>query len=299
MPTGPIVGGLMSPIQWTLLPVPPSQPLDVSQLLTQAANHLSLMQAIVAILAIVVGLVTVVVTIIGLIFAYVGNRAQREAKQAIEEIKQDLAKRHTENKDYISDRHSTHKVEIHLQHKVAQDGISVQISQLRENLFGELNKRTEIFDRKIDNKIDSRIDDIEHTFTKGLARKIERIETGYASNLQRIEDVLTALEGEYQQASTSAMLVSDFLRYNKFRLALMRLLAGDRKVVHLGLSLILSEYVPNIQIFTAYYLRKLLVELKNAGRFSRSDLQELVGEVISSLDLRFPPADDGATDRAA
>jgi hypothetical protein len=141
--------------------------------------------------------------------------------------------------------------------------------------------------------MDKRVELIEHIFSTEIIQKIENVESAYASSLRRIENILVAFQEECDDTGTVGLLITDFIRYNKFRLCLMRLVSGDRKDTHNGLCLILAEYVPNIEETTAFWLRGLIVELRESGRISRTDLRILAGDVISCLDKRFPPPDDG------
>jgi hypothetical protein len=280
MPTSLSSGILFTLAQAAPQPAPVPRPFDIAELLSASANYLSEMQTTVTILAVVVAAVTVIVGIFGALLTIAGYRAQREAQEEIRqfrtESRKEITDRHTENKKEIADRHESHNEEIKLLHEAGKTNIQMGLSNLREELIATMEKKVER---------------IEHMYSSEIIQKLETVESDYASNLRHLEDILVTFQEECNEETHDGRQIFDFPRYNTFRHLLIRLVSGGRLDTHNALCRVLEEYVPNVGESTAVLVRSLIVELRESGRISRTDLRILAGDVIHGLNTRFPPID--------
>jgi hypothetical protein len=280
MPTTLYFGNLFVAAQVAPAPAPiqASRPFEVPELLSATANYLTQMQATVNTLAVVVAAVTVIVGVVGVLFTFAGSRAQRQAQEEIRqfhaESRKEIIDRHTENKREIADRHQSHIEETKLLHDAGKAEIQMGLLHLREKMIEIMEER---------------VDRIEHMFSSEIIQKLENVESTYTSNLRRIEDILLTFQAECNDTIVNGQRIFNFPRYNTCRHLLIRLVSGGRDDTHSALCRILEEYVPNVGEATAILLRFLIVDLRESGRLSRTDLGILAGDVIQALDARFPP----------
>jgi uncharacterized membrane-anchored protein YhcB (DUF1043 family) len=251
------------------------QTLDPSHLLSQIANYIYQMQVTVAILAVVVGLITIVVGALGLVMSRNAERAQRAAQEEIKqfhaESKQEIALHHVNNRNELADRHRSFAEQMDLLRESAKVNIDVGLSNMREEFTTLLEKKVE---------------HIERMFSSDIIIKLENAESMHAFNLKKIEDIAVTFQNECM-SKIDGHVTFDFERYNTFRYLLLQLVSGGRGDAHAALGRMQAKYAQEIGESTASGLKSLIVGLRDAGRFSRSDLRILAGEVIKILDSRF------------
>jgi hypothetical protein len=146
-----------------------------------------------------------------------------------------------------------------------------------------MNARVEahfsLLDGKIKDEVNKKLDAVLHT---EIDTRIAKIETAYASNFARIEQLL-----ECFQAELEAKGVLELGRFNRFRGLLLRLVSGNSQAVHAALSSLLTEITETSSYPVVFYLKELVQQLREQHRFDRRDLDELAADLSRQLEERL------------
>lgn len=236
-----------------------------AEMLSSIANYLSAMQSTINSFGVLVTILTVIVGVLGVLFTVAGWLAQRRAVEEAQKLR-------AEAMEEIRNAHASHHSELKTLREIGKTQIDQAIKDIQQ---------------AVDMMVERRVDRVERTFSSDITARLNEHDKAYAAALLKIETVLYTFQAECSVADSNGREVFDFLRYNTLRHLLTRLLSGSRADISAALERLNKEFAPRVGRSTADFLKQLVEEFNQAGRFGRAENHLLASHLISTLESRL------------